>query len=184
MRHICIGKLTIIGSYNGLSPERCQAIIWTNAGILLMGPLGTNFSEILIEIQTFSLKKIRLKMSSAKWCCFRLCLNELTVRHTCIGRMKQKLILYFENTAMFHWKKTISICMIYKLKSNITRMYNHSVLLTIVAKHTITSYTMVWNITMEALITMWSTRLKTMFCRTNFVCVRALFFPIKILTKC
>ena len=66
--HICVGTLTIIGSDNGLSPERRQAIIWTNAGILLIGPLGTNFSEILIEIQAFSLKKIRLKMSSAKCC--------------------------------------------------------------------------------------------------------------------
>ena len=70
--HICVGKLTIIGWHNGLSPERRQAIIWTNAGIVLIGPLGTNFSEILIEIQIFSLKKIRLKMSSAKCCSFRL----------------------------------------------------------------------------------------------------------------
>ena len=38
-----------IGSDNRLSPIRCQAIIWTNAGILSIGPLGTNFSEILIE---------------------------------------------------------------------------------------------------------------------------------------
>ena len=75
--HICVGKLTIIGSDNGLSPERCQAIIWTNAGILLIWPLGTNFNEILIEIQTFSLKKIRLKMSSTKCCSFRLGLNVL-----------------------------------------------------------------------------------------------------------
>ena len=75
--HICVSKLTIIGSDNGLTPERHQAIIWTNAGILLIGPLGTNFSEILIEIQTFSLKKIRLKMSSAKCCSFRLGLNVL-----------------------------------------------------------------------------------------------------------
>ena len=44
--HKCVGKLTIIGSDNGLSPGRHQAIIWTNAGILLSGPLGTNFSEI------------------------------------------------------------------------------------------------------------------------------------------
>ena len=61
--HICVGKQTIIVSDNGLSPGRRQAIIWTNAGILLIGPLGTNFSEILIGIQTFSFKK----MSSAKW---------------------------------------------------------------------------------------------------------------------
>ena len=75
----CVGKLAIIGSDNGLSPERCQAIIWTSAGILVIGPLGTNFSEILIEIQTFSLKKIRLKMSSAKCCSFRLGLNALPI---------------------------------------------------------------------------------------------------------
>ena len=81
--HICVGKLTIIGSDNGLSSERRQAIIWTNAGILLIGPLGTNFSEILIEIQTFSLKKMRLKMSSAKCCSFRLGLNVLkNISHT------------------------------------------------------------------------------------------------------
>ena len=48
--HICVSKLTIIGSDNGLSPERRQANIWTNAGILLIGTLGTNFSEILSEI--------------------------------------------------------------------------------------------------------------------------------------
>ena len=54
--HICIGKLTITGSDNGLLPGYHQAIIWTSAGILLIGPLGTNFSEILIRIQTFSFK--------------------------------------------------------------------------------------------------------------------------------
>ena len=55
--HICIGNLNIIGSNNGLWPSRHQAIIWTNAGILLVGPLGTNFSEISIEILIFSFKK-------------------------------------------------------------------------------------------------------------------------------
>ena len=55
--HICVSKLTIIGSDNGLSPGRRQAIIWTNAGILLIGSLGTNFSEILVGIQTFSFRK-------------------------------------------------------------------------------------------------------------------------------
>ena len=63
---LCVGKLTSIASDNGLSPGRRQAIIWNIAGIMSIGSLGTNFSEILIEIQTFSLKKIRLKMSSAK----------------------------------------------------------------------------------------------------------------------
>ena len=40
-----VSKLTMIGSDNGLSPGRRQAIIWTNAGILLIQNLGTNFSE-------------------------------------------------------------------------------------------------------------------------------------------
>ena len=75
--HICINKLTIISSDNGLSPGRRQAIIWTNAEILLIGPSGTNFSENFIGIQTFSFKKMHLKMSSAKWGLFRLGLNEL-----------------------------------------------------------------------------------------------------------
>ena len=75
--HICVGKQTIIGSDNGLSPGRRQAITWTNAGILLIGPFGTNFSEISIKILTFSLTKIRLKVSSAKWRPFCLGLNVL-----------------------------------------------------------------------------------------------------------
>ena len=75
--HICVGKLTIIGSDNALSPGRRQAIICTNAGILLIGPSGTNFGEILIEIYTFSFKKMRLKGSSAKWRPFCLGLNVL-----------------------------------------------------------------------------------------------------------
>ena len=65
--HICVSKLTIIGSDNGLSPGRRQAIIWTNGGILLIGPLKTNFSEIFIEIHKFSFTKMHLKMSSGKW---------------------------------------------------------------------------------------------------------------------
>ena len=75
--HICVSKLTIIGADNGLSPGRCQAIIWANARVLLIGPLGTNFSEILIEIHTFSFKKMCFKMSSAKWRPFCIGLNEL-----------------------------------------------------------------------------------------------------------
>ena len=75
--HICVGKLNIIGSDNGLLPGRCQAIIWTNAGILLIRPLRTSFSEMFVEIHTFSFKKIDLKMSSGKWRPFCLGLNVL-----------------------------------------------------------------------------------------------------------
>ena len=78
--HIVISKSTIICSDNGLSPDRCQAIIWTNTGILLIGPLGTNFSKILIKIHTFSIKKMHLK--NGKWKMWSIlsgpqCLNSL-----------------------------------------------------------------------------------------------------------
>ena len=79
--HMCVSKLTIIGSDNGLSPGRRQAIIWTNAGILLIWPLGTNFSEISIDIKTFSFKKIHLKMSSGKWRPSCLGLNVLKAKN-------------------------------------------------------------------------------------------------------
>ena len=83
MTHICISDLTSIGSDNGLSPGRHQAIICTNAGILLIGPLGTNFSENSIEILTFSFTKMRLKVSSAKWRPFCLGLNVLMAYKWC-----------------------------------------------------------------------------------------------------
>ena len=86
--HICISKLTIIGSDNGLSPDRCQAIIWTSAGILLIGHLGTNFSEILIEIITFSFKKMHLKVSSAKW---RPCCLGLNVLHVSLKQFNTRV---------------------------------------------------------------------------------------------
>ena len=75
--HIYVGKLTIIDSDNGLSPGRCQAIIWTSAEILLIGPLGTNSSQIVVGIQNISIKKIHLKVSSAKWRPFCLGFNVL-----------------------------------------------------------------------------------------------------------
>ena len=81
MTHICVSELTIIGSDNGLSPGRRQAIICNNARLLLIEPLGTNFREISIGIQTFSLKKTHLNMSSVKWRPFCLGLNVLKKFH-------------------------------------------------------------------------------------------------------
>ena len=72
---IYVSKLTIIGADNGLSPGWRQAIIWYKAGILLIRTLGTNFSEILIEIHTFSFNKIW----SDKWQQFCLSLNVLVI---------------------------------------------------------------------------------------------------------
>ena len=71
---ICVGKLATIGSDNGLSPARRQAIIWTNDGILLIGTSEQNPAKFN---QTFSFKKMHLKMSSAKWRPFFLDLNVL-----------------------------------------------------------------------------------------------------------
>ena len=79
LTHICISKLTIIGSDNGLSPGRRQAIIWTNAGILLIGFLATNFNDISIAIRKLSFKKSHLKMSSGKWRTICLGLNVLDI---------------------------------------------------------------------------------------------------------
>ena len=58
-----LNNLSIIGSDNGLSPGLHHAIIWTNAGILLIGPLGIKFNEILIEIHTVHSRK-----SFTKYC--------------------------------------------------------------------------------------------------------------------
>ena len=76
--HICVSNITIIDSDNGLSPGQRQAIILTNAGILLIWSYETNLNEILIEIHIFSFKKMHLKMSSGKWRPFCVGLNVLT----------------------------------------------------------------------------------------------------------
>ena len=62
--HICVTKLTIIGSDNGLSPGRRRPIVWTNAGILLdpMKKILWHFNRNWNS----SLKKMHLKMSSEK----------------------------------------------------------------------------------------------------------------------
>ena len=96
--HICVSYLTSIGSDNGLSPGRRQAIIWTNAGILLIRSLVRKLSEISIEI-TFSLKKMHLKMSSGKWRPFRL--NVLNHLHHIQRNVNQNTRHYFQLNA-FH----------------------------------------------------------------------------------
>ena len=90
MTHICVGKLTIIGSDNGLAPSWRQVIIWTSACILLIGSLGTNINGILIRIQNSNIFiiKMHLKMSSAKWRPFCIGPHVLThwgrVTHICV----------------------------------------------------------------------------------------------------
>ena len=64
--HICVTNPSIIGWNSGLSPVRCQAIIWTNVGLLSTGTLGTHCNQILFVTQTFSFDKMYLKMSAEK----------------------------------------------------------------------------------------------------------------------
>ena len=101
MKHICFGNLTIVASDNGLSSGRCQAIIGTNAGILLIGTLGTNSSEILSEIHSFLFKKMHLKMASAKWRLFCLGLNEL-IPHIpiCVGSFERQSLQNLNDTVL------------------------------------------------------------------------------------
>ena len=119
MTHICVGKLTNIDSDNGLSPGWRQAIIWTNAGISLIGPLETNFSEILIGVQTFSFKKMHLKVLSAKWRPFCLGFNKLMMSYGDIdlgqhwlnnGLVKYQVIVWIkvDLSSMWHKRKTNS----------------------------------------------------------------------------
>ena len=58
--YVLVNRVSI-GSDNGLSPIWRQAIIWTNARLLLIGPSWTNFSEILTKLQNFSFVKMHLK---------------------------------------------------------------------------------------------------------------------------
>ena len=120
--HICVSKLTIIGSDNGLSPERRQANIWTN-GILLIGTLGTNFSEILIGIQTFSFKKMHLKMSSANWRPFVLASMYLPVDVLLVIRRCSNSIILRPGQNGWHYDDDIFNC--------IFLIENHSVLIKI-----------------------------------------------------
>ena len=106
--HICVGNLNIIGSDNGLSPSRRQAIIWTNAGILLIEPPGTNFSEILIKIHTFSFKKMHFKMLSVKLRPFCLGLNVIYIyTYRCMLRWPPGVMWYFASCMLSC--KTITI---------------------------------------------------------------------------
>ena len=87
--HIFVRNVNIIGSDNDLAPGWCQAINWINDGILLIWTSGTNFIEISIEINTFSLNKMHFKISSGKWWPFCLGLN--VSRHIYVAFRKDQL---------------------------------------------------------------------------------------------
>ena len=119
MTHICVGKLTIIGSNNGLSPGRCQTIFSTNAGILLIGLIGKNFSEIVHRNAYVFIKKIHFKLSSGKRRPFCLGLNvfkhmctlsvNFSIRFTPLGLyvqsiwVRNKRYFYHFDKNYYHW---------------------------------------------------------------------------------
>ena len=116
--HICVSKININASDNGLSPGRRQAIIWTNADLLSIGRLETIFSETLIQSRSFSFKKMHLKMSSVKSHLFCLGLNVLIKSigiygkwpHTvCLNYRMQTLGIYSSHPAAMYEQGTVSI---------------------------------------------------------------------------
>ena len=105
---MCVSSLTIIGGDNGLSPGRRQTIIWTNAGILLIELLGTNFCEIVIKSHVFSFMEMHLKMSSGKWRLFCLGVNVLILlRNFSLSNSCQGDIPYY------YWVELLNILKIY-----------------------------------------------------------------------
>ena len=153
--HISVSKLSIIGSDNGLSPGRRHAIIWTNAGILLIRTLGTNFSEILGEIHSFSFSKMHLKMSSVKWRLFGLGLNELTARfvvpsqyNVSTGRDRLRLTALTTNHHGGGAKMRICTFVVY----GETRQRQHKWSRTDIVVHTVQlMWGIIWNLTTELL---------------------------------
>ena len=105
--HICGSKITIIGSDNGLSPCRCQASHYLNQCWNIVHSNLRNFSEILSEIHTFSIKKMYFKMSSGKWLPFCLDLNELTLAQVMVSHHYLKQRWY--NTNWTHRNKLTSM---------------------------------------------------------------------------
>ena len=93
--HICIDNLTIVGSVNGLLPGQHIAIIWTSAGLLSIHPQGTYFNEISIKIQTFSFKKMHLKVLSAKSRPFCLGLNVVMQKKHSSSALAKELCLFY-----------------------------------------------------------------------------------------
>ena len=102
-----------IGSYNGLLPVQHQAIIWTSVGLLLIGPLATNFNDIWIKIKQFSYRKMILKMF-AKWRAFCLpqCDNcKYDTSHRRCPWLSFNLIKLWLSYCLWH-KGPASVCMV------------------------------------------------------------------------
>ena len=151
MTHICVSKLTIIiGSDSDLWPGRCQATIWTNAGILSIRTLVANFSDILSEIHTFHPVKCLWK-----WQPFCLSLSVLTGRVDCISRSNTIVQIVWQDNkadsrfAPSQWE-TVLLCndishwLGPSLESALKSHYNDVIMGAIASQ--VTSFTIVYSI--------------------------------------
>ena len=108
LTHICFDKIITIGSDNGLSPSWTAPSHYLNqCWYILIGPLGINFSEIVLGIQTFPFTKIHLKVSSAKWRPFCLGLSVLNNSCWSVG-FGQFMLVVIGNTWWRHQMETFS----------------------------------------------------------------------------
>ena len=106
--HICVRKLTIIGSDNNLSPGWHQAIIWTNCGIFVIWPSGKKFRVNHNRNSYFSFKKVHLKMSSGKWRPFCVGLNVLRSKQSGVTSKALSTKPSFAWHAVFHAKRMVN----------------------------------------------------------------------------
>ena len=111
--HVCFSKLIMIGSDNGLSPGRRQAILWTNAGILLIGPVGINFSEIFNR---------NLYIFNSENACENVVRKLATIfsRPQCVNGMRQ--MLWFQLSSWQLWDRIATIMEWWCLKHEIKIM--------------------------------------------------------------
>ena len=139
--HASVTK-TIIGLDNGMSPVRRQTITWTNVDLLSIGPLGTNINGILINIETFLLRKMRLWnticemaaiFSRLHWINVTLVLLSFLRVYIQLGKTAmiyhiQKYLLWVEAFAIILGCTIIhgySICIILELKVSVDASSSH-----------------------------------------------------------
>ena len=77
---------------HGLSLDRRQSITWINAVILLIGTLGTNFSEIFSEIHTFPFKKM----------------HELKNKSRCHFHTNTRVVSWSDRSKLMTWDEFIA----------------------------------------------------------------------------
>ena len=95
--HIYVSTLIIIGSDSGLSPGRRQAIIWTNGGILLIGPWRINFSSYIF-IQEHALESVVSGMSAILHQCVKIMIFaslDIWWRCQCLSSLHVRVLDFF-----------------------------------------------------------------------------------------